>query len=216
MCSNSTQKIATESLREKTGRKTGGQPGYKGHTFHQVKHPDCVVVHPMPVYSYCQSALEKELVNSKKVRHVFDIPPISFEVLQHEVERKICPRFLQIEEALFPKGVTNTTQYGSNVQLIVNYLIQYQYLSLRRTSEFFRDIYRHSISQGTINRLIHSFGENLQEKEEEEEIRSKILASQLFSAMKRDFAIIKIKRNGCTFIVLRSLPFNIFIPSVEL
>ncbi|MGH0421091.1 IS66 family transposase [Bacillus cytotoxicus] len=38
-------------------------------------------------------------------------------------------------------------------------------------------MYRHSISQGTINRLILSFSESLQENEEE--IRSKILASSI-------------------------------------
>ncbi|HDX9579487.1 TPA: IS66 family transposase, partial [Bacillus pseudomycoides] len=38
------QKPATKSLREKTDRKTGGQPGHKGHTLRQVEHPDRVVV----------------------------------------------------------------------------------------------------------------------------------------------------------------------------
>src|SRR6478609_4044014 len=160
------QKPATKSLREKTDRKTGGQPGHKGHTLRQVEHPDRVVVHPVTMCSCCQSSLENEPVSSKKVRQVFDIPPVSFEVLQHEVERKICPSCFHIEEAPFPKGVTNATQYGPNVQLMVNYLTQYQYLSLQRTTEFFRDVYQHSISQGTINRLIHSFSESLQEKEE--------------------------------------------------
>ncbi|MEH7464376.1 IS66 family transposase [Bacillus thuringiensis] len=171
------QKPTTKSLREKTDRKTGGQPGHKGHTLSQVEHPDYVVVHPVTMCSCCQSSLENEPVSSKKVRQVFDIPPVSFEVLQHEVERKICPRCFHIEEAPFPKGVTNATQYGPNVQLMVNYLTQYQYLSLQRTAEFFRDVYQHSISQGTINRLIHSFSESLQEKEEE--IRSEILASPI-------------------------------------
>lgn len=171
------QKPVTKSLREKTGRKTGGQPGHKGHTLRQVEHPDHVVVYPVTVCSCCQNSLEKEPVASKKIRQVFDIPPVHLEVIQHEIERKICPNCLHTEEASFPKDVTNTVQYGPNVQLMTIYLTQCQYMSFQRTSQFFRDVLQHSISQGTINCLIQSFGEKVQEIEEE--IRSHLLDSAM-------------------------------------
>jgi transposase len=129
------------------------------------------------VCSCCQTSLESELVANKKIRQVFDIPPICLEVIQHEVEQKICPTCGNLEEATFPQHVTNVVQYGQNVQLVATYLAHYQYVSLQRITEFFRDVYQHSISQGTINRLIHSFSEKL--KGIEEEIRSHLLESRV-------------------------------------
>jgi transposase len=103
----------------------------------------------------------------KKIRQVFNIPPVRLEVTQHEVEQKICPNCRHKEEVTFPQHVTNVVQYGQNVQLVATYLAHYQYVSPQRVSEFFRDVYHHSISQGTITRLIHSFSDKLEGVEEE-------------------------------------------------
>ncbi|HDR7210744.1 hypothetical protein [Bacillus cytotoxicus] len=53
--------------RERTGRKTGGQPGHEGHTLRQVEQANRIFIYPVTVCSCCQSSLENELVSSKKV-----------------------------------------------------------------------------------------------------------------------------------------------------
>src|SRR5262245_2646310 len=46
-----------KSLRKKTGRKPGGQPGHPGHQVRLVAVPDTVVVHRPPHCESCQQAL---------------------------------------------------------------------------------------------------------------------------------------------------------------
>ncbi|WP_410429592.1 DUF6444 domain-containing protein [Metabacillus litoralis] len=62
------QKPVTKSLRSKTGRQTGGQPGHPGHTLRTVETPDSIVIHSTTMCSCCQTSLEKEPVVSQKNR----------------------------------------------------------------------------------------------------------------------------------------------------
>ncbi|MGR5985361.1 IS66 family transposase zinc-finger binding domain-containing protein [Bacillus cytotoxicus] len=77
-----------KSLRETTDRKTGGQPGHKGHTLHYSSNPDYVIRHYVTTCECCGKSLEHALVIQVKTRQVFDIPPIQLEVTQHETEVK--------------------------------------------------------------------------------------------------------------------------------
>jgi transposase len=160
-------KPKTKSLRGTSERKTGGQPGHIGHTLHQVDEPDVIIHHPVTHCSSCHTSLEQEPVTRTKKRQVFDLPPIFFEVTQHETEEKVCPQCLHVEESAFPESVTNGTQYGPRVQQLMVYLTYYQHLSLERTAEFFEDVCHRSISQGTINRVLKTVSERLEPLEEQ-------------------------------------------------
>ena len=169
------QKPATKSLRGKTGRKTGGQPGHSGHTLRTVETPDSIVIHSITTCSCCQTTLEKEPVLGRRKRQVFDLPALGIEVTQHEVEGKVCPNCLEFQEAAFPNGVNHPVQYGSRIQALVVYLINYQMLSYSRTAAFFRDQFGQSISEGTISNIHRLFGERLSLFEQQ--VREKILES---------------------------------------
>lgn len=69
------------------------------------------------------------------------------------------------------------TQYGPRVQQLMVYLKYYQYLSLERTAEFFEDVCGHSISQGTINRVLKNISEQLQPLEQQ--MRKSLLQSPI-------------------------------------
>ena len=60
------RKPKPKSLRGKTGRKTGGQPGHVGHTLHQVEEPDFIIHHRVTRCSCCHTSLEQEPVTSYK------------------------------------------------------------------------------------------------------------------------------------------------------
>jgi len=66
-----------KSLRSKSNRKTGGQPGHKGETLHQSKHPDEVINHyPDNICSKCGCVHKTDAFSLKAKRQVIDIPPI--------------------------------------------------------------------------------------------------------------------------------------------
>ena len=161
--SDGLRKPKTKSLREKTDRKTGGQPGHKGHTLHHVSQPDSVIRHRVTTCDCCGESLENEPVVRVKARQVFDIPPIQLEVTQHETEVKTCASCGTKTESDFPEDVQHHVQYGTNVQSMVLYMMQYQLIPFARTKEFFQNFFDVSISEGTLWNIQQQFGTYLVE-----------------------------------------------------
>ena len=144
-------KPKTTSLREKSDRKTGGQVGHQGHTLYLVDDPHHVVRHSVIACSYCRATLVEELVLRVKKRQVFDLPPITFEVTQHEIERKVCPMCFHTEESSFPSDVTNVVQYGAHVKQLTVYLThQHHSLSLGQLNFFMMYVGNHLVKEQSI------------------------------------------------------------------
>jgi hypothetical protein len=77
-----------QSLRQKSGRKTGGQKGHPGSTLEKVANPDHLITHDFPTHAACPDCgtrLPQILSGSDdwEVRQVFDLPPIALEVTEH-------------------------------------------------------------------------------------------------------------------------------------
>jgi transposase len=49
-----------KSLRKKSGKKAGGQPGHRGHHLRQMKMPDEILVHPVIECSHCHHELRTQ------------------------------------------------------------------------------------------------------------------------------------------------------------
>jgi transposase len=64
----------TTSLREKSGRKPGGQKGHKGWTLRQVAEPDRTADHFPEVCRHCGSSLSAGMATGYGARQVFDLP----------------------------------------------------------------------------------------------------------------------------------------------
>jgi transposase len=76
-------KPAPKSLRGRSGRKPGGQPGREGRTLRQVERPDEVVVHEPGACAGCGGRLAGEDPPTRIVRRqVFDIPQITVRVVE--------------------------------------------------------------------------------------------------------------------------------------
>lgn len=148
--SDAYQKPAPKSLRKKSkGKKSGGQKGHQGHTLQKVKKPDKIKKHRVHNCEKCNRSLLGEPVKDVEKRQVFDIPPIKVKVTEHQGEIKECACG-HVTHAKFPREARQPTQYGNRFKSILVYLNHYQLLPLERTSELCKDLFGHSISEGTI------------------------------------------------------------------
>lgn len=83
-------KPAPRSLRGKTGRKPGGQPGHRGETLQQVANPDDERVYEPGPCHRCGRCLSGRPVTGVERRQVFDLPPVAVEVTEHQLVEREC------------------------------------------------------------------------------------------------------------------------------
>src|SRR5260370_28756508 len=80
-----------KSLRKKSGKKAGGQPGHPGQHLQMVETPDQVISHGVETCPVCQHDLREVPVLQMERRQVVELPPKRVVVIEHQAERKCCP-----------------------------------------------------------------------------------------------------------------------------
>jgi transposase len=148
-----------QSLRQKSGRKTGGQKGHPGSTLEKVANPDHFIIHDFPIHAACpdcRTRLPQESSGSDdwEVRQVFDLPPIALVVTEHRARRCNCPDCGKRITAAFPREVKAPVQYGPRVQATALYLGGYQLLPYGRLSELFGELFNAPLSEGTLANIV--------------------------------------------------------------
>src|SRR5215212_9223528 len=73
---SSRDKGRTKSLRERSGKKPGGQPGHEGQTLKMVSEPQQVVVHRLAQCIGCGHNLAEVDPLAEERRQLFDLPPM--------------------------------------------------------------------------------------------------------------------------------------------
>jgi len=91
-----------------------------------------------------------KVLGDTKTRQVFDIPEVIVTVTEYKIHEKTCPICGKIHKAAFPESITQPVQYGENMQSLMVYLKDYQFLPLKRAVEAIKDITGQKISEGTI------------------------------------------------------------------
>jgi transposase len=165
----------TKSERKPSGKSSGGQPGHSGHHLPFSNQPDLEICYPVSACSQCGTDLSSQPVRTLEKRQVWDLPPLSLEVTEHQAEQKQCPCCRSIEKGTFPDQVRHRVQYGSGVQSLLVYLHHGQLLPYERTIDVMRDLFGQTISQGTLSNILQRTAASLEP--EAEEIRSALLQS---------------------------------------
>ena len=116
-------KPVPKSLRRRSGKKPGGQPGHQGSTLLPSESPDTIIDHRVDVCPCCGLDISRCEADSIEKRQVFDIPPLTLQVIEHRFESKRCPRCLTVTDAAarLPKASTRqcSTVHGSRPWLSI-------------------------------------------------------------------------------------------------
>ena len=146
--------LRTSSLREKGGRKAGGQPGHDGKTLKMTDNPDEIVEHRACFCPECGKDVSSHPFEFVGKRQVIDIPVIKQIVTEHRVYRCTCTCG-KVVESDFPAHVDSPVKYGKSIESLIGYLSVRQYLPFKRLQEMLSDIFAVQISEGGLHCLLN-------------------------------------------------------------
>lgn len=153
----------TQSLREKSGKKTGGQPGHPGKTLRQTETPDAIIDHFPETCAGCGKALNETMATDLSARQVFDLPePKPLLVAEHRAHTCRCLHCGTQTKAAFPAGVTAPTQYGPRIEAFVLYLQNHQLLPEKRLAMLMADLFGVNLAKATIARISQDYAARCQ------------------------------------------------------
>jgi transposase len=150
-----------KSLRKRSGKQPGGQVGHAGNSLKLSDRPDLVIVHPVEHCQHCQQDLREVESLQVERRQVLDLPPKRVLVIEHQAQRKCCPRCQAISSAPFPQDVRAPVQYSAAVGAVGVYLVQQQLLPYERACEVIEDLLGPPMSVGTLQGLVERCAEQL-------------------------------------------------------
>jgi len=135
-----------KSLRKKSRRKPGGQPGRRGRTLEQVSDPDEVIRHEPVCCGGCGADARKGVEVGAARRQVFDLPPIRIRVTEHQLISRRCGCG-HVSTGDAPGGAGAQVQYGPRILAVMVYLYMGQYLSRSRTAKAMSELFSTPVSE---------------------------------------------------------------------
>ena len=142
------------SLRETTGKQTGGQPGHPGKTLRRTETPDVTINHSPAACAACGAALSEAMATDHIARQMFDLPePKPLIVTEHRAHGCRCGACGAQTRAAFPDGVSAPVQYGPRISAFVLYLLHDQLLPEKRLARLMADLFGVTLAAATIARI---------------------------------------------------------------
>ena len=130
------KKPQDRSLRQRSGRKPGRQPGAQSSTLKQSPDPDERVFCGPSACGCCGHDLSGEpVLGTAQKRQVFEAsPPPPPTVIEYQVAAKCCPACGEVSVGLAPAGVTGRVQYGPLVHAKAALAVCAHYLPVARAA----------------------------------------------------------------------------------
>jgi transposase len=151
------------SLRQPSGKKTGGQKGHPGETLCRVAQPDATIDHYPSACTGCGEPLTVATAIGHVARQVFDLPePRPLVVTEHRAHACRCAACGTQTRAAFPEGVAAPVQYGQRIAAFVLYLLHFQLLPEKRLAMLMADLFGVKLVSATIARISQDCAERFQ------------------------------------------------------
>ena len=151
-------KPASGSLRARSGKKSGGQPGHKGHGLLKME-ADEVEEHKhypkqclsCPHFGECV-AMMKCVASG----HIYELKTVIVDN-EHKSYSIVCPMMGKLIRAELPPEVKSSQQYGSSIKGLVVQTWSQGIASLSRTARMVKRFLGKTISEGTVMAILKDF-----------------------------------------------------------
>lgn len=139
-------------LRERSGRKPGGQNGHEGVHLARVEVADERLEHEPERCAGCGGGLAgAERAGDGESRQVFDLPEeVVLRVIEHVAVVRSCSACGQLSTGSFPGGVDAPVQYGPSLRALGVYLHVFQHIPYDRARQLIFDMTGARVSTGTL------------------------------------------------------------------
>ena len=147
------------SLRESTGKKPGGQKGHKVNGLLKVSADETTVTNHYPKECMKCSYMEECLNRMKRIAtgHVYETKTVIVDNT-HKAYEIICPLAKELYRAsLEEENITSSQQYGNSIKSAILVLWSIGISSIKRIGNMMKNLFRVSLSEGTIQSIINSF-----------------------------------------------------------
>jgi transposase len=154
--SDGLKKPRVKSLREKSGKKAGGQKGHKGHGLKIEREPDKTVkIEPINCNA-CEFDLSAAEKFRSDTRYVYDVE-IEIKLIKYEIMGAECNDCGAVTIAEVPEECKSTINYGNTTRSLCVVLTNYANVSIDKTHKILRDLIGMPISGGTVKNIKTEF-----------------------------------------------------------
>jgi transposase len=150
------KKPRDRSLRQRSGRSRGKQPGAQSSTLRQVASPDDTVVCAPAACGRCGAGLAGARVTGVQKLQEFNItPPPPPRVTEYQVQARACGRCGAVTAGQPPPGITGRAQYGPEVHAQAANLASAHHVPVTRAAQLMGDLAGVNVSAGFVAGVRH-------------------------------------------------------------
>lgn len=175
----------TKSLRKKSDRKVGGQPGHEGTTRKMSETPNEIESTASQFCRECGRDLSDVEGELDYVTQEIDLPQITPIYRERRFYKKVCSCGCCNRDYPPRKRGGNAVTFGKNIRAVAAYLSVVQCMPYERLQSLFKAMFNVSISQGTLANIVR------------EMLQKSRPAIELIERLIKDSAVVGFDESGC-------------------